>query len=396
MSITPETAIHFWEPPSAPNNSPEKDVGKDSWKVQRSTKGRKTGKGNSIKAKPLAKPLTKPSNNSSNKSLTKGLTNPKNGGKPNYQKRTIPPAVQQQFEFCRKYAYHYRIMRNGNIQNNSTLYVRSETAHPDQIKQLFEEVIQKAKNLPEIFGQDFECDYRINHIQDKDGKYLGYAWVDVSNPALYYALIGRNVDGTDRIELIDDPDHPATPVKEESDDLSDGEMDYSQPIVFTDSGSDWGQLGSSPKSPPKLRISLPPLLTMGEYEYDFDQKAHFDHKSTHGTIKVSPGYIVPGVGEGCDDRVLFVQNVPEKDYDFLYTIFGRYARFGSLSLRSSLQPSDSFYPRIRFRKQGDRLAATVEYENPYDAAYALTMSKKIRVIYQGRSITLITQQSRIP
>jgi len=242
----------------------------------------------------------------------------------------IPPTVIQQQILRKKHRYIYRTVPNGNVENNCTLYVDTRVAHPHQIEKLFQDTIAKVKGVPEVFGDDFECTVQVNLIRKHTGEYLGYAFVDLTSPKLYYALIGCNVDGTER-------------------------------------GTD------------------PPLITLGEYEYDQQQRDHIQTEDTHGTVSVSPAFITPGVPVERDDCRLYVSEVPADDPDFLYALFARYARFNSPN-----EDAVTFFPMINVRKEveSDKYYGTVEYSNPYDAAFALTMLRKVRARYKGTDVSM--------
>ena len=282
----------------------------------------------------------------------------------------IPKPVLHQRDLRKKHIYVYKHVSNGNVENNCTLYVGTELAHPHQVEQLFTEVVAKAKSMPDIFGHDFECDVQINLVRKYTGQYMGYAFVDVDNPKLYYALIGLNVDGSEHVTYIPDPNWVAP---------------KANPI--SSNSTDWDNDATFVPSPPSIRKDLPPLLTLGTYEYDEQQLTHMKTQlqsdEIKGNVTVSPAFITPGVDEEYDDTTLYVSEVPEIDYDFLYTIFSRYARY-----ISSDEDNRKFYPRITIRKNNDKLFAIVQYANPYDAKFAVAMLQKIRANYKGRDIIM--------
>ena len=284
----------------------------------------------------------------------------------------IPKSVLHQMQLRKKHNYIYGLVSNGNIENNSTLYVGTELAHPHQVEKLFTEVIAKAKAMPEIFGANFECDVQINLVRKYTGQYMGYAFVDVDNPKLYYALIGYNVNGTDRVNYVPDPNWIPPTIKS----------------AATSTSSDWADDGEDiVPSHPNIRKELSALLTLGEYTYDDQQKAHMKQhlqlEELKGSVTVSPAFITPGVDDEYDDSTLYVSEVPDMDYDFLYTIFSRYARYNSHD-----EDTNRFYPRITIRKNNDKLFGIVQYANPYDAKFAVSMLQKIRANYNGRDIIM--------
>lgn len=288
--------------------------------------------------------------------------------------RKIPESVKEQQELCQLYNYKYRVASNGNVENNTTLYVNTGVAHASQVKTIFTDVVERAKAMPEVFGHDFECNVEINLVRRHNGEYVGYAFVDLSNPKLYYALIGFNVDGTDRVEYVEDKNwKPPTSTVPKTSNTTPSKLDWAE-------DDDTISL-----PPPKIKQQLEPLITLSQYKLDEEQKKHIEDEETdYGSIIVSPSFIMPGVEEGFDECSLYVSDVPEVNYDFLYKIFSRYARTPSTK--------KDFYPIITIKKNHregrQNIYAIVQYSHPYDASFALQMLQKIRAKYNDEQITM--------
>ena len=311
--------------------------------------------------------------------------------------KKIPKPVLSQRELRQIHKYAYRVVNNGNVENNTTIYVTTMVAHPHQVEAQFKDAIGRAKKMPEVFGEDFECTFQVNVVRRYTGEYMGYAFVDVTNPKFYFAMIGCNVDGSDRAEYIEDPNWVPPKI------VPKAPRDPSKPISWADDDED----DDRQLHPPKIRKELPPLITLGEYEYDEQQKSHLQTDETYGTLSVSPAFITPGVGQDYDDCSLYVSEVPAVDYDFLYELFSRYAR------TNSHRENDRFYyPRINIRKcivketkecEGENdgeedkdkknenktgIFAIVQYSHPYDSAFALCMLQKVRARYNNKDIAM--------
>lgn len=293
------------------------------------------------------------------------------------KRSSLPVPVVEQRRLRSKFRYCYRDVHNGNIENNTTLYVSTGVAHHHQVEAIFDNVIKKAKSMPEVFGEDFECDVQVNLVRKHSGQYMGYAFIDVSNPAVYYALIGCETDGRDRVEFVPDPTWtPPSPseIKPVATTLSWADMDDDD--WFDDSDFET-------PSAPRIRKELPPLLTLDEFDYDDQQQSYLKTKETKGNLSISPAFITPGVNDDYDDCKLFVTEVPSDDHDFLYAIFARYAR--NISYR---EDDHYFYPKITIRKNsnGEKYYAIVQYAHSYDTAFALLMLQKVRAKYNGEDV----------
>lgn len=310
----------------------------------------------------------------------------KNNNTPNKKTVKIPDAVLAQRELRKKYNYAYRVVNNGNVENNTTIYVTTLVAHPHQVEAQFKDAIARAKNMPEIFGENFECDFQVNVVRRYTGEYMGYAFVDVTNPKFYFAMIGCNVDGSDRAEFIDDPNW--VPPKA----VPKAPRDHTKSFSWADECEEPDE-NERQLLPPKIRRELPPLITLGEYEYDEQQRLHLQTDATHGSLSVSPAFITPGVKEEYDDCSLYVSEVPAIDYNFLYALFARYARSNS-----ARENDRHHFPRINIRKcikEGEEkndnktgIFAIVEYAHPYDSAFCLCMNQKIRARYNDKDISM--------
>ncbi len=276
---------------------------------------------------------------------------------------SIPEMIRHQWSESQKYGYKYRVLQNGNVENQSTIYVCTGVAYHHQVEEIFSQAIADAKSMPEVFGKDFECDVKINLLRRNTGEYVGVAYIDVTNPAFYYALLGLNVDGSDRAEYYDDPSWvpPTEPIKCWADDVE----------------------------VPKLRKELPPLIALSQYEYDEKQKAHLGTDESHGRITISPAF-KPAAEENCDPKILFVQNVPSTNVAFLYAIFARYARTWP-----SEPTENTFYPKIHVKEtRTGELVALVQYYHEFDAGFAMAMLRKVRALYNGEEITMPVRYAR--
>lgn len=275
------------------------------------------------------------------------------------KKKFIPKSINN--EKRKLYKYEYVVADNGNIYNNSTFYVRTEgIAHAHQIEEIFLKAIKKAKSMPEYFGNNFECSVKINHVVHYNGKYVGQAFVDVDNPSLYYALIGLNINGTERIEYIEKK------IEHESTGLWSDEMD----VEITTN-------------------KLDPILILDNYEYDEQQIESLKETKNYngekyGKINISPAFITPVSDSTTDDCQLYVQNLPNDDennlLEFLYEIFSRYAR------DKENMPN---YPKIKIFKNAEKKNfAIITFYSKFDTAFALQMNQKIRAKYNNNDIIL--------
>lgn len=364
-----------------------------------------------------------------------------------------PEAVKKQNFRRLKYKYTYTTLDNGNVEDNLTLYVRTNIAHYYQVENIFNQVIESSKKL---FGPDFECEIKINLVRKYTGQYLGHAFVRLTNPQLYYVLIGCNADGTERVEYISDPiwikpgnmqkitkiikddeeffktvnvnslsqenfdkictddtklleEHNYT--KPEISEIMESRMDFFRKIKDENKPISWAdeseliddiqeiyllnnQRMTKGLNIPKYKKEHKPLIDLPKFKYDEDQLNHvktLGNTDTEGIISISPAFITPGIDEMFDDKTLYVTNVPTMNVNFMYDIFAPYAMTDH-----KITGGYPWYPKITTKyTEKNGIFAVVEYKHPYDAQFALLMLQKVRAQYDGQDVIMQARHDKI-
>lgn len=268
----------------------------------------------------------------------------------------VPAAVSEQHSKCMKYNYKYESVEKDKIANNTTFYVQSDVAHAHQIKACFEDGVRQAKSL---YGESFSCTVDVNLVKSQGTTYMGYAFVNLSNPILYYLLLGLNGDGSPQTceeKLTEEEKERLSKIKSWADYMD--------------------ELDSITES------KRTPLVTLPPFKYDEEQKKH-KGGAEYGNLILQRAFITPNKSEKIDEKKLFVTRVPAFDLNFLYTIFAPYA----VSHYSGYP--NKFYPIIEVKRDNKgEYYANIEYAHEYDAAFAFTMLFRTSVIYKGKSLEL--------
>ena len=135
--------------------------------------------------------------------------------------------------------------RNNNRNNSNSvpqrfydehcLYVDSGVASTQQVSECMKKAILQAEK---VLKRDTKCRFKINLLVNREGEYFGYGYVWVSSTEIYWMLLGRNPDGTERIEEYPDPDWilptKKEPKKDEEKnwiDIVEDEDAYVQPMI---------------------------------------------------------------------------------------------------------------------------------------------------------------------
>ena len=123
-----------------------------------------------------------------------------------------------------------------------TLYVYCEDATVDQLHQAMRQVVSDAK----VLIPDLTCDVHVNLVCDRAGQSQRFAFVHVSNSALYNMLLGLSADGKERYAEVE-----------------------AAPIVASDLSELWSQCSSigswadeEEETSAKRGPQLPPLISM--------------------------------------------------------------------------------------------------------------------------------------
>ena len=265
--------------------------------------------------------------------------------------------------------------------DNSILYIDSGVANSFQISSCLKIAIAQAEK---ILGRPTNCRFKINLLVNKEGEYFGYGYIWISSPEIYWMLLGKNPDGSERIEEYPDPDWKP-PVREKKENLS---------------GKKWTDLIEEEDAyvQPMIKKVLPPLVTFPGYLYEPDQIAHLKElkmsemqdklqqdksigdkstgdKSTEippmGYFEISRGYAIDAPPGTLRHR-LCARNVPNWiPAEVFKTIFSFY-----------LSDRNGKYPIVNFvdSKKGGRNVFITFDPTKKDAIFTLLMTKKTVMI----------------
>lgn len=92
-------------------------------------------------------------------------------------------------------------MTTQSFHDNHTLLVKFECATSQQILQSF---ITAFKTYQNDNNTTLKCKFKVNYVEDRDGKSFGFAFVFVTNSSVYNMILGKNPDGSDRVEYKED------------------------------------------------------------------------------------------------------------------------------------------------------------------------------------------------
>ena len=283
-----------------------------------------------------------------------------------------------------------------NEDDSNVIYVITGIARKSQIETAFKNAISKLQ-IP--------CRFRVNLLLDRDGKRLGYAYIWISSMEVVYALLGKNTDGTERVEKYDDPDWVPPKIS------FDEAVAQAEAEDNSDSSGSWAdtvdpiEIKKMYECPKKTR-KLEPLVVIDDYEYDDDQLKFIEMKSdevltvdlvstdnneaiknvpTHGNFELSMAFHPP-VNNEYYGHVLICRKIPswigEKE---LKRIFGLYVTSQNVIKDNKQGSNVKQYPLINIleKNDGSRMVFVTFDPSTNDGKMAYHMTRRITV-YDSR------------
>lgn len=221
---------------------------------------------------------------------------------------------------------------------------------------------------------------RVNLIVNKNGEYYGFGYIRVASEEVYWMLLGRNPDGSERIREYPDPNwsppdpKPTISLEEEQEKFS--QMNWYEIIKEEDKYVQ-----------PIIRESLPPLMTVPGYEYDPIQYKHLQEiASSEGKRPEN----IPTVGYFEFSRA-YARDLPtEKTKNILcarqvpsWIPLGEFKRIFNFYTTSS----NTEYPKVKFvdkKTDTGKVVFIVFDPTTKDAVFALLMTRKVRIIHPSK------------
>ena len=161
--------------------------------------------------------------------------------------------------------------------DSHTLFIKCECASADQIRQALSEALTTYQTANK---KRIDCRFRVNLVENREGISYGIAFVFVTNPAVYHMILGKNPDGSDRVEYRDDPSWSPP---SDGDTVNDaGWSTISAPISILN--MDWADLTDidiehetqikkekARHTRPKIPFPLEPLMVLPPYNLTTEQ-----------------------------------------------------------------------------------------------------------------------------
>ena len=276
-------------------------------------------------------------------------------------------------------------MSQQTIRKNDehTIFCDTSVATTDQVSSCMKKAIKEAEK---VLGYDTNCKYKVNLIVDKEGKYFGFGYIRVSSPKIYWMLLGRNPDGTERVEEYPDPDW--VPPENPYEGLTE------EQIAEKNKGKSWVDLAEEEELliQPKIKKILPPLVTIPGYEYEPDQIAHLKELEEDNVEIPKIGYFEISRAYATDPPAGLMKNricarrvpdwIPAEAFKMIFSTYvSEESKGKKATIKISGKNVTDTYPIVNFveTKKGRIVFITFDPKTD-DAIFCLLMTKKTRII----------------
>ncbi|GAH46640.1 unnamed protein product [marine sediment metagenome] len=251
-------------------------------------------------------------------------------------------------------------------ERSGVLYVETGLAKRSQVEKAFKDAIDVL---------DIPCEFRVNLVLDREGQKLGHAYVWITSNKVINALLGKDLDGSDLTEMIDDPDWtpPKIPLEEALETFNNTSPIDSSSGSWADEVSEVEILNEYDH--PKISKELPPLTTIPSYDYDDDQlkfisQMEGDDAPTKGKLDNISRAFEPRVDNECCRHVLVCRRVPD------------WVSKGDMEniFRSYFPNAAKNYPRINFLDKGSyKMVFATFYEETTEAIDVYHMIRRVNI-----------------
>ena len=269
------------------------------------------------------------------------------------------------------------------ISEPGYLFIHSGVLEKEQIDKCFQDLIEQLISLnPEEYK---DIKFLINVVKNKEGVKYGHSYGWINKKDVFNALLGKNLDGSERIEYIDDENWE--PPKE----------DYYE--AMKKAGDDWGDQADIEKKykRPKIKIELDPLISLSAIEYTEDQYNEVKKESKYGFMELFETKLSHKTGKL---NTLFSNDIPSWiDEKYLFDFFKKFEK--NKDQHYDKKTKKKFcYPVVKIKSKKElrdvRRFCTITFStlNPKTASFLINVVKRLEFENEGKKYLLFFSQSR--
>ena len=271
----------------------------------------------------------------------------------------------------------------GKISEPGYLFIHSGPLEEEQVEKSIRDAIGY---LSENHDPSFKnSDVVVNVVKNKEGKKFGhsYAWVD-SLP-VFYALIGRNFDGSLRFEEL--PDEDWEEPEEDYDDAVAGAL------------GDWADEAEVEEkyTRPMKRVEIEPLVTLPGIKLTEEQEKEINYESKIGFLEIFETKISEKFGKL---NTLYSGDIPVwVTEEMLLRYFKKFEKDKTVYMEKKTRKKFS-YPIVKIKSKkefrGTRYSCTITFSSmrKNSASFLINLVKRVEFSKDDKKTLLFFSQSK--
>lgn len=252
------------------------------------------------------------------------------------------------------------------------IFINSGVLDKKQVETTLEYCITKLRKLNPAIT---DSRYYVNVVESKDGKKFGHTYAWVGSLEVYYALIGKNFDGTPRIKQEEDPNWVPP------------EEDYEELMQQAEDDNDWARIDEveSMFIHPTINVEMEPIIVPPAVKYTEKQKREADDDSDFGYIYIFPSRVTIRTEEN-KSNTLYSNSAPDWVTEAMFRNF--FAMFNrDTTVYIDKNKNKITYPKVvvseakgkKWDTAGKKITVTFSPLQKYLAHFVFNVCRKIQI-----------------
>ena len=263
------------------------------------------------------------------------------------------------------------------------LFIHSGVLEKEQIDKCFQDVVDQLISLnPEEYK---DTEFLINVVKNREGVKFGHSYGWINKKEVFYALLGKNLDGSERVEYIDD-ENWKPPEKDYNEAMKEIEGDWAE----------WTDIETKYKRP-KIKVQLDPLISLSAIEYTEEQYNEVNKESKYGFMELFETKLSHKIGKL---NTLFSNDIPSWiDEKYFFNFFKKFEK--DREQHYDKKSKKKFcYPIVKIKSKKElrdiRRFCTITFStlNPKTASFLINVVKRVEFVNEGKKYLLFFSQSR--
>lgn len=269
------------------------------------------------------------------------------------------------------------------ISEPGYLFIHSGVLEKEQIEKSLSDCIEY---IHQNYDKDFrKTNFLINVVKNKDGMKFGHTYAWIENKELFNSLIGKDFDGSDLFEWVEDKE------------WNPPEKSYEE--AMKEAGDDWGAWDDVERAykRPRKKVPLEPLVSLPAIKYTPSQEKEINYESKFGFLELLPIKLSQKFGKL---NVLFTNDIPKWiTEELIFDYFKKFERDDRF--HSDKKSKKKFqYPLVKIKSKKDfrdmRRFCTITFSSmyPQTASFLINVVKRLELEEGDNKALLFFSQSK--